>query len=225
MLDETTVLPAGESYLAADDQPAHFTHPVRATLQFALNTDASRVAQYLPGGRLCSQVCNLGSTTASGTMWALLALTTVSWEYGSDRATGAALHGPPIGPPGDPLTLVTAGVQWDGAWTITMLPEEDQFGVSPVCSIASEGLPTPHYTGTTAVDYSMTEIAAPAREIGCLLMLQPAKTGEPSGTAWLLYRFGVLFAANAQAVRMYPALPVASLADQNLAADLAQTAS
>ncbi len=215
MSSSTLVLP-GSSYLDALGKAQVATQPMMATLRFRINTDPAVVAPYLPGQRLCSQICFLGDNSRAPGMWGLLALSQVSWTYvvpdGQTVATNA-----PVGPPGNGSTaLVTMNVTWDGAWHAVAQPLADQFGASPICDIAQTILPLAEPQHGTEPSYTQRQLPAMNAADGCLIETQVNTPGFTGGPAYVLYRFGVLLAVNAEAHALYPSLPSAGSYERGL---------
>ena len=208
MSSSTLVLP-GSSYLDARGKAQVATRPLLATLRFHINTDPAVVAPYLPGQRLCSQICFLGDSGHTPGTWNLLSLSQVSWTYAVPDGPVVVANAP-VGPPSSGSTaLVTMSVTWDGTWHAVAQPLEDQFGASPICDIAEATLPL--ITSQQGIEPSYTQRQLPATTAanGCLIEVQLNTPGSDAGPAYVLYRFGVLLAVNSEARLLYPSLPAA----------------
>jgi hypothetical protein len=228
-LASQTYIPAGTRYLAADGGPATTTDRYVATLVFRLNEDPHIVVPYLPGGFLCSQICYLGDEylgDVSGAPggWGILALVHVTWNYAGSQGM-ALVQGAPSSPvPDGSVALVTVGVTWDGSWHAMAVSGENQFGMSPICEIANNLLPTTLATGSNLYTVTLKEIPARTAADGCLLTVQVNHGATPGPTALVIYRFGVLFAVNDEAHLLYPQLPPATPNDRSIAEDIALAA-
>lgn len=214
-------VPAGAAYLSASGAPAVARESLTATLIFQLNTDPHIVAPYLPGGHLCWQICHLSDSTVDPLHWGLLALARVSWDYTTATGAVVARDAPASPNPNGATALITISAMWDGFWRAMALPDRDQFGVSPICDVASTLLPAAPYTGATALDFTLTQIPARTPADGCLLTTRLIRPGTPPPVAFVLYRFGMLVAANTEARQLYPELPAATAGDQLLAQNIA----
>jgi len=221
-LASQTYMPAGTTYLTADDTLATTTQPLVASLVFRLNADEHIVVPYLPGGFLCSQICYLGDASGASGGWGILALVHVTWSYTQSRGV-AVLQGAPASPiPDGSIALVTVGVTWDGSWHAIAVSGQNQFGMSPICEIANDLLPTSLSASSAPSTFAQTtEIPAPVAADGCLLSVEISHGITPERRALVLYRFGVLFAANDDAHQLYPALPPATPEDRAFAERLA----
>lgn len=225
-LDSRTLLPAGSAYLGINGQPVITKKLLVATLTFRLNSDLHVVEPYLPGGFLCSQICYLGASypvdgTGAGGGWGILALAHVTWTYAQPQGATVLRDAPTSPLPDGSIALISVGVMWDGAWHAVAVPGENQFGMSPICEIANDQLPPSPSTGTSLDTSFHTEVPTATPAEGCLLSIQAAH-GNASGTsALVLYRFGILYAANKEAHILYPGLPLATPADAALAENIA----
>ncbi|HLZ24502.1 MAG TPA: hypothetical protein VKQ30_20500 [Ktedonobacterales bacterium] len=221
-LASQTYMPAGSTYLAENGRPASTAQPLVATLVFRLNTDANIVVPYLPGGFLCSQICYLGDTAGIPGGWGILALAHVTWNYALPQGYSVLLHAPASPVPDGSIALVTASVTWDGSWHAVAVPGQNQFGMSPICEIANDLLPTSPPGDTDPGTYTQrAEIPTPTAADGCLLTIELNYGRMQVHRALVLYRFGILVAANDDAHQLYPGLPVASSEDRALAEHIA----
>jgi hypothetical protein len=77
-------------------------------------------------------------------------------------------------------------------------------------------------TAPELATYAWDSISAPNTAEGCLLIGGPSNGNGPVGpTANVLYRFGVLYAANDAAHRLLPSLPLVDAHDQQIASQIA----
>ncbi|MGH2515552.1 MAG: hypothetical protein ACRDHP_07840 [Ktedonobacterales bacterium] len=225
-LDSETILPAGSAYLGINGQPATTKKLLLATLTFRLNTDTHIVVPYLPGGYLCSQICYLGAAypndgSGAGGGWGILALAHVTWTYAQPQGMTILRDAPTSPVPEGSIALISAGVTWDGTWHAVAVPGENQFGMSPICEIANDLLPSSPSTGANLDTSTHTEVPTPTPADGCLLTIQMNHGTTPGTAALVFYRFGILYAANAEAHVLYPGLPLATPSDAALAQNIA----
>lgn len=221
VLTTTTLVPAGALYLSGADKPTVANHPLLATLRFRVNTNPHVVAPYLPGGHFCSQICYLGEGIGTPEDWGLLALADVSWNYTLLNGSIIERDAPASPAPNGSTALVTIGATWAaGTWHAVALPGHDQFGVSPICDVATTLVPPTPLTGFMPTDYTQDQIPAATPANGCVITMRPNIPGAMGATAYLLYRFGVLLAANSAAKQLYPELPVGNSRDTALAAEI-----
>lgn len=224
-LASQTYMPAGSAYLTLDGKLATTTQPLVASLVFRLNADDHIVVPYLPGGFLCSQICYLGDASGTSGGWGILALAHVTWSYTQSQGI-TVLQGAPASPiPDGSIALVTVGVTWNGSWHAIAIPGQNQFGMSPLCEIANDLLPiSPSASSAPSTFAQTTEIPAPVAADGCLLRVEISHGITPERRALVLYRFGVLFAANDDAHQLYPGLPPATPEDRAFAERMALAA-
>jgi hypothetical protein len=121
-----------------------------------------------------------------------------------------------------PITMISLVTRWtDGRWQ-TPTPALGEHETDPViCPTGAHALAVFQATPPTTVDQNFQwPYLASTAELGCLLAgsrMDPI-TGKSTGPiALLLYRGGVLVAANAEAQRAFPTLPVASAHERALA--------
>jgi hypothetical protein len=125
-------------------------------------------------------------------------------------------------------------ITWDGAtWHASthVFPEtvSQQFSAAPACdSITNEVGNTPQYSTTNDGQKVVWGFAAATNEAeGCLGIVVPAPASQSESpnfkqpAAYLLYRFGVLLAANALAHSEFPAIPMADAYEQSIAQSIA----
>jgi hypothetical protein len=125
--------------------------------------------------------------------------------------------------------MISLMTRWtDGGWQ-TPTPALGENETDPViCPTGAHALAVFQATPAQATvdqNFQWPYVASTA-ELGCLLagsMMDPI-TGKPSGPiALALYRAGVLVAANAEAHRDFPTLPMASAHERALANAVAPT--
>lgn len=215
-LSSSTLLLPGSSYLDSRGKPEVATQPLMATLHFSINTDPSVVAPYMPGQRLCSQICFLGDESYSPDAWGLLALAQVSWTYAVPDGPTVVADAPAGRLASGSQTIVSLNVNWNGAWQVTARAGDDQFAASPICDVAQALMPTMSWHNGTLPPYTQRQITTANGANGCLIVTQLTKPGASTGPAYVLYRFGILLAVNGMARALYPSLPVAGSYEQAL---------
>jgi hypothetical protein len=225
-------LPAGaltpdDHYLDSAGQLAQATTPLRIEPQFHLD---SSVREF--NGMPCVPLCTDGGlfpTYNPGGGWPIQAPVALSWRYTNAAGQVIEADGPAIPIGALPITLISLSTRWtDGGWQ-TPTPIFDAPETDPViCPTGAHALDVFRATpAPTTVDqnFQWPYIASTA-ELGCLLAgsrMDPI-TGKSTGPiALLLYRAGVLVAANAEARRDFPTLPLASAHERSLAQAVAPT--
>jgi hypothetical protein len=131
--------------------------------------------------------------------------------------------------------LVSLRVEWDGtAWDVSIPPsnQQDSFP-TPVCDSASADAGSLMNIGVISGQSQQIETSFQSAydtnfAAGCLIkvtqqqspFVTPTPTSSPPLTAYLLHRFGVLVAANAEAHRLWPFLPVADANEMHVVKQL-----
>jgi hypothetical protein len=220
---------AGERYMAADGSLAVASGPRTAAPVYTLNEDPARAAAALPqtdGGAFCATLCVFAPTASPPTDadphdWLIKAHVVFGWRY-------ATADGQPAGEFTEPATadaplddLITLGVQWDGGWRAAFRGvQASDLLCALVGNFAAVVLPAGE-GGPGLVGPSLYAPPPPlVRAEGCELAYAPAVVGAaptPSSAAIVLYRFGVLLAANDVARAAFPFLPAADADEQALA--------
>jgi hypothetical protein len=229
-LQSTEVVQPGERYMLAEgsSRVQTATTSLQATLHFFLDTD-TRVPVTCSGlslGEGCTisgQDCRLFCTPlwprTPGPAWDIAAIFHTTWQYttpdgqplaGSSSAQGAAIS----------AQFVTLHVTWTGEqWQVAFQNQVASSFDDPICvaTIAQVGA-NPSYQSVpgSSTPLSWTYTSAYTAAGGCLAATQ----GEQAVNALLLQRFGVLLAANPEAHRLWPSLPVADSYEQQLAQHL-----
>ncbi|MDQ2716147.1 MAG: hypothetical protein M3Z08_14670 [Chloroflexota bacterium] len=135
-------------------------------------------------------------------------------------------------------SLVPLQITWDRAgWHVSLqLGSTQSFFGFPTCqplALNANLLGDPQITSSLSLDSLQFSYAVgPALADGCVAVATSlslsGKTPTPSPSqmqpAYLLYRFGIILAANSTAHRYWPYLPVADTYEQQLAAQVAKTA-
>jgi hypothetical protein len=182
----------------------------------------------LPCATLCT-VFDLVPEAASTEEWTVLAPVLPTWRYTNAAGELLLAAGPATVVGAQPTVMVALLTRWqDGAWqTPAFAVQADQ--TDPViCPIAEQTmealLSTP--APTTGDQGFQGRFVASTGELGCLLAGSETEpnTGTPTGPmALVLYRAGALIAANAEADRLFPTLPLASAHERALAQAVAPT--
>lgn len=223
--DATTVVPAGDRYLAAgaSDMPVRAATPLQAQLYYTLNADTS-IAVPVGYGATCVTLCDdpFGMQVPLDTpTWIIGANARVSWRYTAPGGATANLPAMPAGgPAGSDHVLLDLAVRWQRGWQVTPLPNGRG---QDLCSLASAWIysqrslqPTTTYSTTGSSHAAQNPLA------GCLVTIQFEANNNPVGYAGhFLYRFGLILAANDTAHRMDPLLPVATASEAAFAGEIA----
>lgn len=215
-LSSSTLLLPGSMYLDAQGKPQVAKRPLLATLHFHINTDPSAVAPYLPGQRLCSQICFLNEGGRAPGMWGLQAVAQVSWTYAEPDGSTIVADAPAGNLSEGSRTLVSIDATWDGAWHAVARPEADRFAASPICDIAQTLMPPLTSQHGIALPYTQRQLPAVNSADGCLIVTQITRPGDYAHPGYVLYRFGVLLAVNSRAHALFPSLPMAGAYAQRL---------
>jgi hypothetical protein len=213
-------LSAGDHFLDITGDVLQVTTTVHLEIQFGLDTSIGRY-DGLPCVTLCTPSDLAPAFTTTGD-WPLVAPILPTWRYTTPTGQLLAPEGPamPIG--ASPTAVVFLVTRWqDGTWQLPT-PVVEARQTDPV--ICPTALHTLGYLVTTApnevIGRFQERFAASTAELGCLLagsVIDPG-TGNPTGPiGWLLYRAGALVAANAEAHRVFPTLPLASAHERSLA--------
>jgi hypothetical protein len=196
-------------------------------------------------GQDCVQFCTVPAAGSVG-YWSIYAVAHMLWTFATP--SGQVVTTPQndvYDGSGTAGVLVPLRVTWDGAhWAVTAQTTEPPaayisylnppiagVSIDPACltlqqEINNQGLlPTP--TDSLYDILTWRDVAAPQRADGCVAIatagdfaVVPTPSVAPPA-ALLLRRFGVVLAANAVAQQLWPSLPVADAAEQQLAQKLA----
>ncbi|HJT55355.1 MAG TPA: hypothetical protein VJ761_02580 [Ktedonobacteraceae bacterium] len=218
--------------------------PLRATLHFQLDTDTSyngpcadkETCSY--NGFDCRVFCSLTdgqwpdapSIVPDDSAWNAVVAVQSFWQYTTLSGQVVAQN------EGDNFVggiendhLVPLDITWDGAaWHISVLPANAQgFFFVPVCDSAlSDAQDLLNNVAASDAQLAISFQFAYEKDLsaGCLIeasqgqdpFVTPTPTSSPPIMAYLLHRFGVLVAANAQAHRLWPFLPIADANEQQV---------
>jgi hypothetical protein len=131
--------------------------------------------------------------------------------------------------------MVALEVTWNGVeWHVSFLSPDQQFPISaPVCDSAlGDAGNLVSYIDSNGQGQQIETLFQSAYDknlaAGCLVkvtqqqspFVTPTPTSSPPVMAYLLHRFGVLIAANAQAHHLWPFLPVADANEQHIVQQL-----
>ncbi|HEV2238676.1 MAG TPA: hypothetical protein VGR57_18610, partial [Ktedonobacterales bacterium] len=224
------VVAPGEQYLGADGQLVTATVPLQAVLQYHLNADPGYPLPANVVATPCVMVCTDPNWVIvhASTDQLIGANVRVFWQYRSADGQQVVLDHAPGDRAQQAQTLVFLRVHWTSDhWLVQAgdggdVPFSSALQTQPVCLVAGQSLGDllSHYP---ASGQSWNELPSPQPAAGCVIFTRqlagtPAVTG--SGLL-LLYRFGVLLAANDATHRLYHELPVATPAEQALAQQFA----
>jgi hypothetical protein len=221
--------------------------PLRATLHFQLETDSSPNSPCsITGscdidGQDCRLFCDnsllegpIFSPAIQG--WNVITIIRTNWDYvamdgrvivhnEADSFVGGTEN----------YHFVSLNISRDSSgWHVSPLFPDAQapFG-DPMCDSAlqdAQGLTGGFMLNNVSVPYQYQPASGPNLAHGCLIVITaqpelPGTTSTPTAlsppTAYCLHRFGVLLAANDEAHRQWPYLPVADAQEQQLARQLA----
>jgi hypothetical protein len=233
---ESGGLAPGDHYRDADGQVVLVsTAPLHAEPVFTLGRGTPAAVGV---GVPCPQLCTLTGPVFQDTpdLWLLDAQVALTWRY-RDAAGQVTLA---EGPDADPASFaqqevaVPAVAQWQvaqngptGHWSATTLRDLPAVTDPLVCAVGTQYLTAVRFllgkpTDATKPPYQWPDTAwsSPPADPSCVLA--GGRTVDPHGrltgtVALVLYRAGVLLAANAEAQRVLPQLTVASVHEQALA--------
>jgi hypothetical protein len=177
-------------------------------------------------GQPCVTLCtvfDLVPEAASTEEWTIMAPVLPTWRY--TNAAGALLlaEGPATLIGAQPTVMVPLLTRWqDGAWQSPTFVVEAHQTDPVICPTAEQSIAVLLASPATRsgdVQFQGSFVASTG-ELGCLLAGRETapSTGTPTGPiAWVLYRAGALVAANDEAHRAFPTLPLASVHERALA--------
>lgn len=194
----------GEPVFGVQGAITDATAPLKASLNYTLVDGAASSTAASADGNTCASICRLDTEAYLDQAPAILPILVhvhAFWRY--TDAEGHITDVDTTGTSGLPLDgVITLFTRWTGAWQVTV----PYFGLRNLtCDFALATLdlnlkptPSPQHIETTA--------GLNAAD-GCLVIEQDTTKGVTS-TRYFLYRFGVLLAANEDAHRALPDLPV-----------------
>ncbi len=216
-----TVAP-GEHYLMADGSIAVATQPLSAALIISVNQDPARQLtgqSYYGAPTSCVDLCEepSGSLIPGALPGQVMTHLVVNWRFTAPDGTAVATSALPPGAP-DPVVPIT--VRWNNGWQV-----QSMYHDVPECEMAASA--GQELAKRSHILMDSPAYPAPNYADGCLGLLSPSgATGgvgppPPYRPAYVLYRFGVLLAANPLAQQEFPTLPVADAQEQALAQQIA----
>jgi hypothetical protein len=207
----------GERYLGADGHVATAPQTWNATPRYTLNTDTNDDGPW--AGQPCVTLCETyPGAVIDTTLWTIVAHVIVTWRYTQTNGTVALDLAPAATPERHQHIRQPFAVRWTGAWEVITAPASARIP-TPLCAVATSLLAEQLLRSTATqelANYAWDGVSAPNTADGCLLKGGPS-TGANSPTANVLYRFGLLYAANDTAHRLLPGLPLADALGQALA--------
>jgi hypothetical protein len=164
-------------------------------------------------GQPCGEIC-LQDGQISERDWLLTTFVAPRWTYVTQDESAFTVHAEP-----SDVVSTQAGVLWkDGKWLF-----DPQYGLGYACGppalenrLASEAAGA-GLNGSTFYTYKDPTTGSDNPTNGCLLEFSLQDNAGAQALAQVLYRFGVALAANSDAQRLFPELPVSSAAERALA--------
>lgn len=226
------IMQPGEHYLSPDGTVEVANQPQAMTLLYQLDPSPAMLGNGL-AQQICAPLCAAALTYPSSPnpdRWAVTAHVKSGWQVG---AAGPVL---PAAVPDDPrLPLMRALlVSWDGVWRVevqrepTPHPPSDNRIDNQTCSMAEGALiafarthPFPPQSGGGLV--SQLDLAAESPMDGCVIVMQARASNGAKISQFVLYRYGALLAANAEAARAFSAMTRATAGESALARQIARS--
>jgi hypothetical protein len=220
--EATTRVELGERYLGADSQIATTTQPLNASPQFMLNGDPNDDGPW--AGQPCVTLCETYPGAALDTSaWTIVAHVIVTWRYAQLNGSVTLDHAPAATPERHQHIRQPFAVRWNGSWQVIISTPSARVP-TPLCAVATSllGEQLTRATAPELATYAWDSISAPNTAEGCLLVGGLSNGNGPVGaTANVLYRFGLLYAANDVAHRLLPSLPLVDAHGQAIASQIA----
>jgi hypothetical protein len=220
-------LAVGEDYTVQDSSVVTASGPLQATLEYTLNFDPSRQLSITPSSTSCVTLCSPDisiQALPSGQLgWYVVAHVIVRWSYAKPNGAILLKDAPAGAATVAPDEIADVLVQWHGFWQPTLV---NLSGIEPVCHFALRLVKDLHVEfvqGATHV------AAAIPPSLGCLIYgnaILDTATGRATPVPQnieILYRFGVLVAADPHTHLLLPAWPFADKYEQALAQRLLTT--
>ncbi len=205
----------GDHFAAPDGSAQVASESFQATMTYTLNVNPDRSSQYLPPN--CATLCDIGGDGPDLGTWQIAAHVVPMWQY--TFADGQSMAGPALrSVPND--MVIPLEVTWTGTWQVAVVNR----GYNALCSVAISALTAGGGSTAGTTTTSIRTNGAPDSADGCFIGVSVVDAnGTPQGTeAQVLYRFGLLLAANGPARQMFPDLPIANGHEQALAQQMAQ---
>lgn len=224
------------------------TQPLQATLRFQLDANLASQNSCQNGfgnsdtcslnGQNCLQLCTdifQGIAQSQGKLtWDLIALFYPTWTYTAQNGQVVAQNQPDTNNAnvGQDHSMEMQ-VIWNGTkWLVSLyvMPEAvSQYGPSPACASLNNQISATLQYGVTGtgknVDWGF--VTGPNEAQGCLAVVvaspgqQTPTTDFKQPSAYFLYRFGILLAANPLAHSEFPGIPMADANEQSIAQGIA----
>jgi hypothetical protein len=193
---ETTTVPPGDHYRAADGHIAVATQPMQASLVLTLNTDAAPAASNFGPGpcvSLCSQP--FGGFDGGAAGWVVWAVVVAHWQFMAADGTlidpGASTDLDAPYPVGATWSESPSGLGAGGGWSVTAHPYAASPGAAGVAGAAGgqgdlcfpafqQAFPngTPLLSSTSG--FSEESHPGPSEIAGCVMVVSPISNGgEP----------------------------------------------
>jgi hypothetical protein len=206
----TLTIEPGMHYLDQGGQVAVARARLTTTMAMGAVAPPSSMAVFDDDGQQCGEICNLDDDQ-DYLNWKLSVWTAPRWTYISASGGAFTAHGAPG------MGQDIASVLWQhGQWTLNT-----QHGLGAPCDLRVFIELFTQRTIDAGLD-SFTQygdnspvVANPAN--GCVVELHAEENPGAHLRPDVLYRLGVVLAANADARRIFPGLPVASAAEQAIA--------
>ncbi len=247
-LQATTVVQPGERYVYNLDQSVVRTAvtPLQVTHRFVLDTNTALPADCegislgvscFVDGHDCRLFCTLNWPGVSNDVaganadWHVAAIIRPIWQYTPLIQSSVAAAAEPLFVSGG-QQYVTLRIRWQqGDWAISFHQQGASSFDDPNCITAMNTLVTqPSYQSLPSVGQQLywSYLSGKNRADGCLAMTMQQvfvpNDANFSSQAMLLERFGVLLAANDAAHQLWPALPLATPLEQQVASNIAHQA-
>jgi hypothetical protein len=178
---------------------------------------------------------------AISSTWDIYVVANATWDYATLSGQSVAANQPDTIASSTLEYTFPLFISWSGSqWRVSDMPEKNDsnffFGYTPICAVAQAILQ--NNNSLTSPFFSVTINGQPQSlswqdnnsgknlAQGCLsgAIIQPGNANTPVAAnapeAYVLYRFGVLLAANSLAHQWWPNLPVASVYEQGIVQQL-----
>lgn len=213
-LSASTTLASGDTFAGADGVPRLASSPMAATLTYAVATDPTS-SYIIPGSAHgCAILCAIQPASYvndAQAQWVVAVHVLPAWTYTS--TSGVVVHGRAAQPGVLSDSVVPLSVHWNNGWQVRIA---DSLATSPICFIALNLFAALHLAGAPLSSLKM--VSAPKAADGCLAAGDAVDaTGVPRIPFTLMYRFGLLYAVDAEAHLLLPAMRVADARLQSLA--------
>lgn len=215
----TQVLP-GEHYVSPNGQVMMAEGLIIVRLEYNVVNNFDSISSQAVGDESCSQNC---ASSNQENDWLVNISISPQWIYtlpAGERATMPSLMQTGKFSP----STILLDVQWTGVWRITLPQDPTMMPDTIICSLAESG--ASHLVAgilTSGEGMSVSSASAPSAADGCLATVTLTDEFSEETHVQLLFRFGVYFAANADAHQLFPSLPVVSRQEMLLVNSLLQS--